>query len=58
MRARRVNLAGGFTAVRTLSDAGQNAFTPELAANGAGAAAVVWVRNDGSDDRAQLSTGP
>ena len=58
VRARRVNLAGGFTAVRTLSDAGQNAFTPELAANGAGAAAVVWVRNDGSDDRAQLSTGP
>jgi hypothetical protein len=56
VRARRVNLAGAFTAVRTLSDPGQDAFTPELAANGAGAAVVVWVRNDGTDDRVQLST--
>jgi hypothetical protein len=58
VRARRVNLAGGFLVVRTLSDPGQNAFAPELAANGAGAAVVVWERNDGTDDRVQLSTGP
>jgi hypothetical protein len=58
VRARRVNLAGGFMTVRTLSDAGQNAYYPELAANGAGAAVVAWRRNDGTDDRIQLSTGP
>ena len=58
IRARRVNLAGAVTAVRTLSDAGQNAYGPELAVNAAGDAAVVWERNDGVDDRAQISTGP
>ena len=58
IRARRVNLAGGVTAVRTLSDAGQRAYAPELAVNAAGDAAVVWERNDGVDDRAQISTGP
>ena len=44
--------------MRTLSDPGQNANLPELAANSAGAAVVVWERNDGTDDRVQLSTGP
>jgi hypothetical protein len=58
IRARRVDLAGEVTAVRTLSAAGQSAFVPELAGNAAGDAAVVWERNDGVDDRAQLSTGP
>ena len=58
IRARRVNLAGAVTALRTLSDAGQSAYDPELAVNAAGDAAVVWERNDGVDDRAQISTGP
>ena len=58
IRARRVDLAGGVTAVRTLSDAGQSAFSPELAVNAAGNAAVVWQRNDGVDDRVQISAGP
>lgn len=58
IRVRRVNLAAGVTPVVTLSDVGQNAFVPELAVNAAGDAAVIWRRNDGVDDRAQISTGP
>lgn len=57
---------GTFSLPKNLSDPAQNATAPHVAVNDAGAAAVVWTRNDGSAlcpgatscDIAQLSTQP
>jgi hypothetical protein len=39
--------------VRTLSDPGEGAFTPELAIEGGASATVVWQRSDGTTQRIQ-----
>jgi hypothetical protein len=42
--------------VETLSAAGQDAFTPQIAVNPTGTGIIAWTRNDGTNDRIQART--
>jgi microcompartment protein CcmK/EutM len=56
VQARTRSAAGVLGAVQTLSDAGQNAFSPQVAIDAAGAGITVWTRYDGTNDRVQART--
>jgi len=56
VQARTRSSAGVLGAVQTLSDAGRNAFSPQVAVNAAGAGLVDWTRFDGLNDRIQART--
>jgi hypothetical protein len=45
--------AGALSAVQDLSDAGQDAFTPQVAVEGGGDAVFTWTRFDGANNRIQ-----
>ena len=49
----RIGTDGTPEAVKTLSEAGRNAFFPEMVIDNAGRATIVWRRYDGSDIRIQ-----
>jgi hypothetical protein len=49
---------GSFGAVQTLSDAGVEAYTPDVAIDATGDAVAVWVRDFGSKGRIQAATRP
>ncbi|PWU22125.1 MAG: hypothetical protein C5B48_10590 [Candidatus Rokuibacteriota bacterium] len=49
---------GSFGADQTISDAGQNASSPQIAFDGAGNAVAVWYRFDGANDRVQAAIRP
>ena len=48
--------AGALSAVQTLSDAGQNAFNPQVAIDADGDAVFTWERFDGTNIRVQART--
>ena len=54
IRARTRAPGGSLGTIDTLSDAGQDAFLPQVAMSERGAAAVVWRRSDGTHTRIQL----
>jgi uncharacterized protein (DUF2147 family) len=56
VQARTLSAAGVLGAVRTLSDAGGQAYGSRLALDAAGNATIVWQRFDGSNDRVQART--
>ena len=47
---------GSFSTPREISDPGESAFEPELAAGPAGAVTAVWTRSDGSDFLVEAAT--
>ncbi len=49
----RLGADGSPQAVKTLSEAGQSAFSPQVAIDGSDRATVVWNRSDGSNQRVQ-----
>jgi hypothetical protein len=53
IQARRRTASGSLSAVKTLSEAGQNARDPQLAVDPDGNAVVVWTRSDGANYRIQ-----
>ncbi len=53
IQTRPRSAAGALGAVQTLSAAGQNARSPELAVDAGGDALVTWYRSDGTNDRVQ-----
>jgi hypothetical protein len=53
IQARRRTASGSLSAVKTLSEAGQNASDPQLAVDPDGNAVVVWIRSDGANYRIQ-----
>jgi hypothetical protein len=54
VQARRRTAGGALSSVQTLSDAGQNAFNPDLGVDSAGNAVVTWYRFDGANFRVQV----
>ncbi|MEK6251705.1 MAG: hypothetical protein AABM43_07145 [Actinomycetota bacterium] len=54
IRSRASN--GVLGAVGTLSAAGQNAFSPQVAVNPTGTGIIAWTRSDGTNDRIQAVT--
>jgi len=54
IRSRASN--GTLGSVQTLSAAGQNAFSPQVAFNPTGTGIIVWTRSDGTNDRIQAVT--
>jgi hypothetical protein len=55
IQARRRSASGSLGPVQTVSAAGQDAQSPQLGADAAGNAVVVWHRYDGSDNRIQAA---
>jgi hypothetical protein len=53
IQARRRSAAGVLSPIQTLSAAGQDAFAPQVAVDGAGNAIFTWARSDGSNSRIQ-----
>jgi hypothetical protein len=53
VQARARTAAGGLSAIQTLSAAGQDAFEPGVAVDGAGDAVFTWQRSDGANLRIQ-----
>lgn len=53
-----MSAAGAVSAVTTLSDPGQNAYTAPAGIDAAGNTIVDWQRSDGVNDRIQFATGP
>ena len=53
VQARARSAAGVLSAVQTLSDAGQGAFSPQVAVDASGDAIFAWGRSDGANDRVQ-----
>ena len=53
IQARRRSAAGVLSPIQTLSAAGQDAFAPQVAVDGAGNAVFTWSRFDGSNARIQ-----
>jgi hypothetical protein len=59
IEARRRTSGGTFQSVATLS--GHHALeigTPVIAGTPTGSAVALWLRNDGDDDRVEVSAGP
>jgi hypothetical protein len=50
IQARRRSASGSLSSTQTLSSAGQDAISPQVAVDGAGKATFVWTRGDGTDD--------
>lgn len=53
VQARARSAAGTLSAVQNLSNAGQNAFVPQVAVDNTGDAVFTWRRSDGTFDRIQ-----
>ena len=53
IQARTRSAVGVLSAVQTLSAAGQNAFSPQVAVDDAGDAVFTWSRSDGASSRVQ-----
>jgi hypothetical protein len=49
---------GAFGSVQTLSDTTQDAATPQVDIDPSGNAVAVWIRSDGTNDRAQAAARP
>jgi hypothetical protein len=58
VQARARSAAGTLSGVQALSDAGQNAFGPQVAVDTDGDAVVTWQGFDGAQHRIQASAGP
>lgn len=56
VQARSRSSSGALGSVQTLSDAGQDAFTPQVAVNPTGTGIIAWTRSDGTNDRIQAVT--
>ncbi len=56
IRARRRSAAGGFGGIQTVSAAGQDADSPQVAVGADGDALIVWRRFDGLHSRVQART--
>jgi hypothetical protein len=54
VQTRTRSSAGALGPVQTLSSAGQDAFSPEMAVNPRGDAVFVWLRSDGTNTRVQI----
>jgi hypothetical protein len=53
IQARQVSAAGALGPTRTLSAAGQDAFSQQVSIDGGGSASITWVRLDGAHSRVQ-----
>jgi hypothetical protein len=56
--ARTLSAAGALGAVSTLSNAGQDAWGPQIGIDATGAALATWQRYDGAVNRIQYAAGP
>ena len=56
VQARSRSSSGALGSVDTLSAAGQDAFSPQVAVNPTGAGIISWTRSDGANDRIQAVT--